>query len=135
MEPKHECNIIGNLNDSVNDIVINDFIRSIEHSAGWEIRYMKISSMFSMSSALLTGVSSIMAFSAGFFDTPYVSYIAGCTGVLSVVFMKMAYYTTSQSHYYDNKIKSLVTKEYQYLYELIKKQDLGKVNTISPTNI
>jgi len=124
--------LISDLNNSVDEIVTRDFVRAIEYSAGWGIRYMKISVFFSMSSALLTGISSVMSFSAGYFDTPYVSYIAGCTGVVSVVFMKLAYYTTSQSHYHDNKVKSLVTKEYQYLDDLIKKQNLGKVKTIDP---
>ena len=114
-----ENKMIQELDSTVQVIVKDDYIKTVKGLTGNEICCMKASTGFAITAAILTGISSVLAFSAGFFHHEYVSYAAGCTSVLAMIAMKASYYTNSQSHYQDAKLKNHLTKDYRFVHGFI----------------
>lgn len=112
--------LVDTVHDQTQEILAHDFIRTVRNLSGTEVRCIKVSTILALASAVTTGISSILAFSAGFFEQPYISYAAGCSGVVAMVLMKGSYYASSQSHYHDNKLKNHLTKNYKFLADFVR---------------
>jgi hypothetical protein len=116
----HADAVLEELDANVHKILKDDYIKTVKILTGTEITCMRMSTFLSVSSSVLTGLGSVLAFSAGFWQNDYLSYASGCTSVLAIVFMKAAYYANSQSLYQDAKLKNLLTKEYRLLHDFVK---------------
>jgi hypothetical protein len=112
--------IMDDVHDKVQSILAEDFVKTVSNLSGNEVKCMRLATILAVSSSLATGASSILAFSAGFFNDPYVSYAAGCSGVIAMVLMKASYYANSQSHYHDAKLKNQLTKDYKFITDFVR---------------
>jgi len=108
------------LNHQVYQILKDDYIKSLKSLTGKEITCMKVSTVLAVASGIFTGLGSVLAFSAGFFNNNHLSYVSGCTSVLAIIFVKASYYANSQSNYHDAKLKNLLTKEYKLFTDFVK---------------
>jgi len=59
---------------------------------------------------VLLGASTIISFSAGFFDIRVLSFVAGCVGICSSLLLKFALYSMTQSKESTNEINKILTK-------------------------
>ena len=71
---------------------------------------------------LCIGISAILAFSAGFFDIRFLSYIAGCVGTASGLLLKFSLYSMGESKERTDEIN-----------KILKKVGLDEVVDISPS--
>jgi len=115
-----QIDIMTTIHNKIQKILTNDYIRTSRVLSGNGVKCIKLSNMLAVSSAFATGLSSILAFSSGFFQNSYVSYVAGCSGVIAMVLMKFSYYAGSQGHYHDAKLKNHLTREYKFIADFIR---------------
>ena len=116
---EHRIEVMDELGNKTIDILKNDYVKTVSKLSGTELTCMQVSTWLSMGCAILTGISSVFAFSAGYWHNDYLSFTAGCTGVIAMILMKGSYYANSQSHYYDAKLKNHLTKDYQFIHSFV----------------
>lgn len=92
-----------------------DYLQSVNYLVGKKRSCEQISTTMAIVCVILSGISSALAFSGGYFGTPYVSYAAGCAGVLTMVCLKLSYFSRSQSSYYNDELRYHLTTDYQFL--------------------
>ena len=72
-------------------------------------------------SGIFTGLGSILAFAAPYYATQYMSFAAGCAGVIAMICLKATYVANSQSQFFKAEVKNLLTTEYQFLNQFYEK--------------
>jgi len=112
--------IINDMDTEINQILKDDYIRTVRKLTGIEISCMKLSTILAVGGFVFTGAGSVLAFSAGYFKSDYVSFAAGCSNVIAMILMKASYYASSQSHYHDVKLRSHLTKDYRFIHDFIQ---------------
>ncbi len=105
------------IHQKVVKILTDNFVGEVEDLAGKEMKCINIGTLFTISAGILTGISSGFAFSAGVFDQYYLSYIAGCFTVVALICLKISSVANTQSHYYSEKLKNVLTEDYQFINE------------------
>lgn len=103
----------------VDQLLTDDYLQTVKSLTGKEMCCMKTSTTLAIISGVLTGAASMLSFSAGYFKTPYLPFLAGCTGIFAMVCLKASYYTASQSTYHDIKLKNHLTKDFQFTHHFI----------------
>ena len=59
---------------------------------------------------ILSGISTILAFSAGFFGNEILSFVAGCCGTCSLVFLHFSSYAMRESKERTQQVNIILTK-------------------------
>jgi hypothetical protein len=105
----------------VGNILKDDYVKFVKDLSGKELTWFDFSTGLSVTSGIFTGLASVLAFAAGFFNDQYLSFAAGCCGILSLIFYKGALYAYRQSQHKDLKLRSVLTSNYQFLNQFMNK--------------
>lgn len=111
---------IKELKDKVDTIITDDYLNTLRKIKGSEVIYLKLSIYLSISSFIFTGLGSVLSFSSGYFANKYLAFSAGCSNVLALILMKASYFASSQSHFHDVKVRSILSKDYQFITQFMK---------------
>lgn len=107
------------MDHKVKQIIINDYVKTTESLTGNEAVYNRLSNVMATISSIMMGLSTIFAFSSGFFSNIYISYAAGITSVSAMIFMKISTYANDQGQYSDAKLKSHLSKNYRFVHDFV----------------
>lgn len=80
----------------LNNIVVPNYLAEIEDVINARHKWRKISSIIEAFGQVLLGVASVLAFSAGFFNNPYLTFAAACCSTLCLALGKLATYAESE---------------------------------------
>ncbi|XWV26896.1 hypothetical protein QJ857_gp0154 [Tupanvirus soda lake] len=84
----------------------NDVKYNIKSKSRWKI----VGDIAEAISHILTGVSAVLAFAAGFFDYKELSFVAGCLGTISLVLFQFSYYATKESKERTKQVNRILDK-------------------------
>ena len=118
-EDDYRIKNIEEINKTMSKKLTENYFNITDKLVGKSIVYNNISILLAIIAFLFTGLGSIAAFSVNTFDFKYIAYIAGCCNVIAMMTLKASYYATSQSNYYETKLKNHLTSEYKFLYKFI----------------
>jgi hypothetical protein len=103
----------------VSEILEADYVASVQSLSNARPRCLNISKHAAVLSFLFTGLATIASFAEGHYQTGYLSFIAGCSGVLAMVSTKLTYFANSQSLYHEGALRNLLTSGYQFLQKFV----------------
>jgi hypothetical protein len=118
-EDDYRIRAIESINTEVCKKLCDDYLNTVHKLTGLEMFYNRLAISLAIIAFFFTGLGSVLAFSAGYFKFLYISYAAGCCNVIAMMSLKASYYSNSQSHYHDIKLKNHLTKDYKFLYKFI----------------
>ena len=101
--------------DEVNIVLRRDFVGAIKSSSGTAYSCARVAAILAIFSTFMTCIASVLAFAAGFYPYDALSFVSGCSSVIAIVFIKLSYYADKQSHFYETKLKSLLTEDFRFL--------------------
>lgn len=73
------------------------YLRDLSYNSNSRFRWKVIADLTEALSHILTGISVIFAFSAGFFEHTLLSFISGCFGTCALVLMQFSSYAMKES--------------------------------------
>ncbi len=103
----------------VSEILEADYISSVQSLSNARPRCLKISKHSAVLSFFFTALATIVSFAQGHYKTDYLSFIAGCCGVLAMVSTKLTYFANSQGLYHEGALRNLLTSGYQFLQKFV----------------
>ncbi len=59
---------------------------------------------------IFTGISVVLSFAAGFFDLYLLSFLSGCFGIISIIFLRCSSYSMKESKERTNEINIILNK-------------------------
>lgn len=107
--------------DVLTNIVVPEYKDEIKDIIIWRRKWRKIANWAEASAQILLGMGTILAYSAGFFNTKYLSFASGCCSTLCVILLRYSKYANGESNE-RNKI----------LNDLLKKIDIDEMPNIVP---
>lgn len=82
----------------INDILVPNYYDEIKNTVQATKKWKKSSNMAELFSKILTGIATIVAFSAGAFtDYTFLSFVAGCIGTCSLVCQQFSTYSRGEA--------------------------------------
>ena len=79
------------------DIIAPDFNAEIRDVVAWRHIWRKLANWVEGIAHIMLGVASILAFSAGFFNTPMLSYAAACASTVCLAMLRFSAYANNES--------------------------------------
>lgn len=116
---------ISYFDDETKKRIKNKLAKSIERDINemihWKYNYIRIGNCFESISQILTLGSTVVAFTAGYMDEKYLSFIAGCLGSISLAILKASVYSYKESKERNQQLnKILETFEFKEIPDFIK---------------
>ncbi len=95
-------NLTKKYDELKNNIVSNIVVPNLEKDATmlsiWRIRWRNIANTFETMVKILIGISTVLAYSSGYYSMPILAYFAGLAGTIALVFGEFASYCKKESH-------------------------------------
>jgi|SaaInlStandDraft_3_1057020.scaffolds.fasta_scaffold41484_2 hypothetical protein len=82
----------------IKDILRPAFIKDVKNDVKWKSKWYSLSSWFESGSVLLSGIGTMFSFATIYYDNMFLTFIAGCLGVLVTVLLKFSNYARNESH-------------------------------------
>lgn len=96
-------------------------VRDINDTIRWRFLFRKCGNYFEFLSLVTSLISTVFAFSAGSFDNPYLAFVAGCLGSISLAFMKATSYAMKESKERNEQLNIILDKAHiKYMPSLIQ---------------
>lgn len=95
-------------NDIVENIVIPNLRQDAQTLSVWRIRWRNISNFFEALVKIMVGISTVLAYSSGYYNKPVLAYYSGLTGTIALVFGEFASYCKKVSHERTNLFNRLL---------------------------
>lgn len=100
--------------DELKTTIVNDVvIPNLEHDARilsvWRIRWRVIANFFEALVKIMVGISTVLAYSSGYYAMPVLAYFAGLTGTIALVFGEFSSYCKKESHERTNLFNRLLS--------------------------
>lgn len=95
--------------------------KDIDEIIYWKYRFIKIGNCFESISQILTLGSTVVAFSAGYTNEKYLSFVAGCLGSISLALLKASVFAFKESKERNLQLnKILETFKFKEIPDFIK---------------
>lgn len=91
-------------------IVVPDYRREVAEVVTWRQRWRKIASFSEGIAQCFVGMSTLLAFAAGFFDSKYLSFAAGCCSTVCIVLLRYSTYAENESAERNGILARLLTR-------------------------
>ena len=93
----------------INDIVVPNLEHDAKILSIWRIRWRKIANLFETLVKILVGISTVLAYSSGYYHMPSLAYYSGLAGTIALVFGEFSSYCKKESHERTNLFNRLLT--------------------------
>lgn len=93
-----------------NELVDPTYYRDIKDNLERRLNWKRVGDVFETTSKVFIGISSLLAFAAGFFNYGFLSFISGCFSVSSLVFLQFSSYSMKESKE-SNEIANKILKQ------------------------
>ncbi len=91
-------NITNALIDKINkELIEPTYYDDIKNNLYGRSKWKTISDITETISKILAGITTVLAFAAGFFDMSFLSFMAGCLGTISLVLLQFSSYCSNES--------------------------------------
>ena len=80
------------------NIIVPDFEEEVRDVALWRHHWRKISNCVEGIAHIMLGISSILSFSAGFFNNMYLTYAAACSSTICLALLRFSAYANNESN-------------------------------------
>ena len=114
-----ESDSMLDVHSRVKKVLKDNYVKLVSDLSGKEIVCFDAALGLSIVSGIFTASASILAFAAGFFDDRYLSFAAGCASIISMILHKASLYSQSQSQYQEDKLRNVLTSDYQFLNQYV----------------
>ena len=121
-------------NEIKQDILVNLIEPNIKSEISTNIKlkkfFKKVGLTFETMSKFFVGVSSVLSFSTGIYNSGVLSFLAGTSSVVSLVMLQYSSYAYRESKKHTSEINNLLTK---LNIENIPQDDLSDKSSLEPT--
>jgi len=91
-------------------LIATNYLSDVENMIDGRSRWKRIGDVTETVSKVSTGLTSILAFAAGFFGYTVLSFIAGCFGTISLVLLQFSSYAMNESKEYTNEVNRILSQ-------------------------
>jgi hypothetical protein len=92
----------------INNIVVPNLERDAKILSIWRIRWRNMANLFEALVKIMIGISTILAYSSGYYQKPVLAYYSGLTGTIALVFGEFSSYCKKESHERTNLFNRLL---------------------------
>ena len=82
----------------IDNIIYPSYYQDVSDYIYWRYRWRKIANLFETLAKILSALGSIFAFASGFYQMELLSFISGCIGTVSIVFLQYSSYAVKESN-------------------------------------
>ncbi len=90
------------------ELVDTNYYDDVKYNIRSKSRWKVVSDVSEALSHLFTGIATILAFAAGFFNFALLSFIAGCFGTISLVLLRFSSYAAKESRERTKQVNMLL---------------------------
>lgn len=92
------------------ELIEETYYKDLKYNIRSKSRWKVLSDLCETISHLLIGIATILAFAAGFFKNEYLSFVSGCIGTFSMVFMQFSSYALRESRERTSQVNIILQK-------------------------